>query len=216
MSTNDRLYNYTDAAMIQHAETVNVSLTEDIADFTSFDSTVTETYPTSITSTLTEIKAIKSDQVVIDEMAALTEATTQKMQECSKSYNVIAYFARKVFASSPAVQNQFGLNDYKKINRNQPKMVLFMYSLASTAASYATELVAAGCNQSEIDKLPTLASELKDADTAQEKFKKDRNLITQNRVIKLNELYKSMVQLSDIAQIIYVDNQAKLAKYLLS
>jgi len=216
MSKNERNFNVSDAALLQHAETVFASIGENITDFSVFDSTLTEAYPTSIANAIAEVKAIKQDQLVIDEQAELTERLNEKMYACAAAYRTIAYFARKAFPSGTAVQNQFGMNDYEKARDNQPKMILFMESLVSTAQNYASELLAAGCNQTAIDSLAPLASELKEANTAQEKFKKDRAVITQERVTKLNALYQLLVPLSEVAQIIYAGNPAMLAKYVLA
>ena len=216
MSANERLYTVSDAAMLLRAETVNASLPEDIADFTAIDTTLDETYPTTISSALSNVLAIKTDQVIIDEQAQLTENLLAKSKECSTGYRTIAYFARKAFPDSPAVQNQFGLNDYEKARDNQAQMILFMESMAATAQRYSAELIAEGCSQATIDNIAALATGLKAANTAQEKFKKDRGVITQERVIKLNELYKLLTPISEVAQIIYADNPAMLAKYVLS
>ena len=90
-----------------------------------------------------------------------------------------------------------------------------MESLAVTALRYKSDLVEAGCKEAIIDALPAQAEDLKTANTAQEKFKKDRGLITQERVIKLNEIFELLSPVSKIAQIIFADNPAILAKYTL-
>ncbi|WP_372645244.1 hypothetical protein [Ancylomarina sp.] len=77
------------------------------------------------------------------------------------------------------------------------------------------ELVAQGCQETLIDKLFVDAQNLKAANIEHEKFKKERGVITQERVMLLNEVYKLVKPLSDMAQIIYNDDAAHLAKYSL-
>ncbi len=215
MSHNERLFNVSDAELLQHAETVAASLGENISAFTGFDSTFTETYPATIAATIAEVKAIQPDQVVIDEQARLTEIMNEKLAACNTTYRTIAYFVRKAFADSPAVQNQFGLNDIEKARKSQPQMILCMESLAVTAQKYGRELQGAGCNSTVIDGVAADAAALKVANTEQEKFKKDRGLITQERVQKLNALYRILKPLSEVAQIIYADNPTILGRYTL-
>lgn len=215
MPKNERLFTVSDATMIEHADTVKVSLPDDISDFTSFDSTISTEYPNQISGAIDAVLAVKSDQVIIDEQVEKTQNLNEAMGQCTNAFRTIAYFARKVFKDNKAVQNQFGLNDIEKVRNNQPRMILFMEELAETAQKYQADLVAAGCNEAVITALPEKAAALRTANTEQEKFKKDRGLYTQERVEKLNELYRLMVPISEIAQIIYADDPARLARYLL-
>ncbi len=215
MSKNERLFAVSDADMIEHADTVKATLPEDIGDFTAFDNTLSAEYPATIGTAIDNVLSVKSDQVIIDEQVEKTQNLNEALGECSNAFRTIAFFTRKAFDGNTAVQNQFGLNDIRKVRNNQAKMVLFMDSLAQTAQKYQAELVAAGCNEAIITSLPDKADALRQANMEQEKFKKDRGLYTQERVEKLNELYKLLVPISEIAQIIYSDDPARLERYLL-
>ncbi len=215
MPKNERLFTVSDAAMIEHADTVKASLPDDITDFTSFDSTISAEYPNQISGAIDAVLAVKSDQVIIDEQVEKTQNLNEAMGQCTNAFRTVAFFVRKAFKDNKAVQNQFGLNDIEKVRNNQARMILFMEELAETAQKYQADLVAAGCNEAVITALPEKAATLRTANTEQEKFKKDRGLYTQERVQKLNELYKLMVPISEIAQIIYADDPARLARYLL-
>lgn len=210
-----RLFNIPDAELLQHGETVSATMPEDLSHFITFDSTITEAYPTSIQAAITEVKAIKSDQVVIDEMTELTQAANNALAACNQAYRTISFFVRKAFSTNAAVQNQFGLNDIAKSRKNQAKMILFMEDLVRVANKYQESLISQGCNPSVLETLPVLRDTLKQSNTQQEKFKKDRGLITQERVEKLNRLYKLLVPASEMAHIIFADDQARLARYAL-
>ena len=69
MHLNERKYRVSDALFLQHAETVVEFLPTDIQQFINFDSTFSVEYPGLIIGKISEVKAIKADQVVIDELA---------------------------------------------------------------------------------------------------------------------------------------------------
>ncbi len=215
MSKNERLFTVSDATLIEHADTVQASLPDDIIDFTSFDSTISAEYPNAIAAAIDAVLALKSDQEIIDELVEKTQNVNEAMGQSTNAFRTVAFFVRKAFKDNKAVQNQFGLNDIEKVRNNQARMILFMEELSETAQKYQAELVAAGCNEAVITSLPQKAETLRTANIEQEKFKKDRGLHTQERVEKLNELYKLLVPISEIAQIIYADDPARLARYLL-
>jgi hypothetical protein len=215
MSFNDRLFKMPEAHLLQHAEMVASMYPTDVVDFSAFDSTFTIDYAATIKNSINAVTALKSDQVVIDQMAEHTQHVLDAMGTCNSDYKTVAYFVRKAFKNNKAVQNQFGFNDIEKARSSQPKMILFMEEHAGTAAEHKVDLIAQGCNALLIDKLIVDAQNLKEANTKQEKFKKERGVITQDRVNLLNKVYLLVKPLSEIAQIIYNDDAARLAKYSL-
>ncbi len=215
MPINDRLFKIQEAKLLQHAEVVARLYPTDVVDFSALDSTFTAEYGTTIKDAINAVTALKSDQVIIDEMAECTQDVLNAMATCNTDYKTVAYFVRKAFKNNKAVQNQFGFNDIEKVRRSQPRMVLFMEEHAGTATDHKAELMAEGCNEVLIDKLLVGAQNLKEANIKQEKFKKERGVITQERVNRLNNVYLLVKPINDIAQIIYSDNPAQLAKYSL-
>lgn len=215
MSTNDRLFKFSDAELIQHAEVTAESLPDDIDDFIAFDSTIEAGYPTKISEALAKHNAMKPDALIVNEQAELTQKVNTAIANCNTTFKTILFFVKKAYANNMAVQKQFGINEIEKVRKNQPKLVLFMETLAQTAAKYKTDLVTAGCNQAVIDQLPTQAETLRTANIAQEKSKKERSVITQERVAVMNEIYSVLKPIHDITQVIYSDDPARLAKYSL-
>ena len=216
MSNNDRMYSTSDAEMLETADVIAASLGDDIGDFTAFDSTLTADYVTTVQGAVGRVKEIKPDNVVIDEMGEWTQKVDAAMKKSSDAYSNLAYFVRKAFNGNIAVQNQFGLNDYKKARDSQAKMVLFMETLGDQATAHHDELVAAGCGEDVITTVSEVATELRESNIGQEKFKKERGVLTQERVKRLNEVYQLLVPLSEAAQIIYRDDPARLSKYTLT
>jgi len=135
------------------------------------------------------------------------------MNDCYEYYKTLAFFVRKALKGNPAVQNQFGKNDVQKARKSQPRMVVFTESLAKMAAKYRADLVQAECSQALIDRLEGRAAALHDANIAQENYKKERGLSTQNRVQRLNKVYDLLKPLHEIAVNIYTENPPRLKVY---
>lgn len=213
MSKTERSYNLSDANLQQFSAVVGETLPKDIADFKHFDSTFPDTYPQTIKDALAEVQAIKTDMVIIDEMAEKTQAVNNAMGACNTSFRTIKFFVLKKFPGNVAIHNQFGFNDIRKVRNKHALMVVFMDDFIKVTNNYKTELVEAGCSETLIDNLPQQLDNLKQSNTDQEMFKKERGLITQDRIEKLNELYNCLVPVSQMAQIIYADDEARLARY---
>lgn len=213
MSKNDRDFNISDADLIEHAETVVATLPSDMPSFTAFDSTLTAEYIPQLQGVIADAKDYPTDDVMIDEMAEQTLVVENAITSCYDDYKTIAYFVRKAFSENPAIRNQFGLNDIEQARKSQPKMVIFMESLAKTAAKYQEQLIGAGCKQELISGLPEKAATLNEVNIAQEKFKNDRAINTQDRVRVLNQVYQLLQPLHDAATIIYRDDPVRFSIY---
>ena len=209
MNTNVRKYNVSDAAMMEYAKGINVAIEKYLPSFTAFDSTIDVDLGQRLADKISHIQNIKSDNLVIDEQAEMTETLQNAMAACNTAYRTIVFFVRKAY-SSKAKQNQFGLNDIEKARKNQANMISFMVSLSIIVSKHKDELVAAGCNPEVIDMLPTYTKKLDEANTRQDLFKKERGLITEDRIVQLNELYDMLLPFSQIAQIIYADSKPML------
>ena len=215
MSSNDRLFNFPDAELIQHAEVTMNTLPADIADFSVFDSTIQPDYQERIRQALTQCNTVKADLLVVNEQAELTQRVNNAMAACNTSFKTILFFAKKAFAGNVAVQKQFGIGRIEKIRKSQAKLVLFMETFVGVVQKYQGELTMAGCNLSVVMELPLQVDELKYANIEQEKSKKERPVITQERINYLNALYLVLKPVHEIAQVIYSDDPARLAKYSL-
>jgi hypothetical protein len=204
-----------DAVLYEHGSKVSVSLEDDLADFTAFDSTINRDFIHTLQGALDGVREVKKDEVMLDQQTQLTNEVYRKMAACNEGYKTVAYFVRHTFDGDEGIQNEFGLDDIKGARNNQPKMVFFMDTLAKTAVKYKDQLVKGGMNADTIDALPKLAEELHEANQKQEQFKDDRAELTQERIKRANALYDPLARISDIARIIYADDPAKLNKYLM-
>lgn len=213
MSQNERQYNIPDADLLQHGKEVATVITEDIQDFKQFDATFQDDYPASIQQAIDTVKAMKTDMLVIDEMAEKTTAVNEALSACNRAYRTVKYFVEKAFPDNKAIQNQFGFNDIAKYRSDATGMIVFMGDFITIVDKYKTQLTQQGCNEPLLDSLSALRDLLQNKKIEQELFKKERGLITQERVDKLNGLYRLLSPVSEVATIIYSDDKARLARY---
>jgi len=215
MPNHHRYYNFADSELLQHASTVAQTLPRDIEAFIDFDSTLTKTYADTIKTSIKVIQELETDRVIISQLAEKTQLVNNALAACNTAYRTIKFFVAKAFADNKAIQRKFSANNYAKLRQDHAAMILFFGDLIVIAEQYRAELIAAGCNAAVIDSLENLKINLSSAKSKQELFKKERIVLTQHRVDKLNDLYKLLVPISELAQIIFNDNSARLASYLL-
>ncbi|WP_439183354.1 hypothetical protein [Carboxylicivirga taeanensis] len=215
MKKTERTYNLSDAVLLRYGNRIAEVIPEDFEAFKTFDTTFPDSYQADLKTSLASVMALKTDMVIVDEMAEKTQAVQEAMAACNSAFRTIKFFVNKAFPGNTAVHNQFGFNDIAKARRNHGTMLLFMGDFTKVTQSYRTALLEAGCSEGLLDSLPQLHQELQEAETAQELFKKERGLLTQQRVEKLNELYKLLTPVSEMAQIIYANDEARRARYSL-
>jgi len=206
----------TNEKMLEEANVKFNALKIDIALFAVFDTKFTPEYVEAFGAKITKAETEIIDNVIIDQLAGKTAKVEEIFDLGRKKYRSVKYFVGKAFENNKAVQNEFGFNDYNSVKRNQVKMIVFMRQLGISAKRYQAELIASGMTEESINEIETLGNDLSLANEQQEDFKKQRVLLTQNRTILYNEVWDYVVQVSRAGKIIFEDNPAKYAIYLLS
>ncbi len=215
MKTLRRLYNLPDSILLQFSELLVEALPTDIGYFKEFDSKFMASHADDIQADIDIIYNIKTDAIIRDELSEYTDDVVKALDNCNRCFKSIIYFVAKAFPDNIAVHNQFGKNDIDKVRNNQADMVMFMENLEKTTSKYRNQIIDSGCSPNLIDKIPVYKNDLLEKNRKQEIFKKERGIITQDRLLACNKLYKKVKQVSDIAKIIFSDDPARLSKYSL-
>lgn len=208
-------YGLTDAEMQEEANIKLNALIIDITKFAAFDPKFTNEYVDSFKTKINAAESAITDNVIIDQLAAKTNTVEKAMDNCRKKYRSTKYFVEIAFKNNKAVQNEFGFNDYNAARNTQIKMIAFFTQLSISAKRYQTELIASGMTEESINEIETLGNELSLANEQQEDFKKQRTLLTQSRIILNNEVYEIVKEIARAGKIIFEDNPAKYAIYIL-
>ena len=91
-----------------------------------------------------------------------------------------------------------------------------MNQFHKTAVKYSAQLIAQGFTQTKIDEIGSIKTALDAANQKHEAFKKDRGVLTQERVGKLNTAWQRMQDVCNAAKYVYPENYAKQTRYIIS
>ena len=210
-----RIYNISDSEMLEDSTTTQTLFVEDNADFIALDPTLDSDFANEWKDATTLAYAQPTDELYRDQMSQRTQQVKATMLLCRNKYNDVKYFAKKAFKNNAAVQAEFGLDDYDSARQKDIKLMEFMNRMHTVATKYASEIIAVGYTQPQIDEILTLATQLGADNNLQEVFIKGQLTTTQQRVSGMNAVYNFRTQVAEAAKIIYSDNFAKYQQYLL-
>lgn len=205
---------YSQADMIALGRKIHLFLTADLADFTAFDASITPTYLAQFDMAITAAENHPDDETVVDIQTGFTAAVVDTEKKCRKAYQRLKVFVEKAFPTSRAIQNEFGFNDYAGIS-NTADLIKFMHKINTTANKYSVDLLTASYTAADITGLATLHGDLIAAVDNQEAYKSERMKLTDEREALLGKLYEFISFIGKIGKIIYEDNRAQYARYLL-
>ena len=210
-----RSYSFSDAVMLQASRVMQGLFVEDKAAFIGFDSDFNDPFADNWQSKITDAGETDTDNSYTAELTEKTRIVSTTMELCKNHFQKLKYFVEKAFPDHKEIWNQFGFGDYDDARRSEVKMVR-LFGLAHKAAiQYTAELTAAGLAEGDIQRIKTLQDELTTADYEQEKHKKKRPSLTQERITALNECYEFMHKVNKAAKIIFAADYAKYNQYLL-
>lgn len=205
---------YSHANMIALGRKMHLFLTADLADFTAFDASITATYLAQFDAAITAAENHIDDETVVDIQTGFTAAVVEVDKKCRKAYQRLKVFVEKAFPMARAKQNEFGFNDYGNTT-NISDLIKFMHKVSVTANKYSSDLLAVSYTASDIASLTTLHNDLVAAVDKQDEYKSERMKLTDERDALLNKLYEFVSFIAKIGKIIYEDNRAQYARYLL-
>lgn len=205
---------FSQADTIALARRIHQFLTADLVDFTAFDASFTPTYLSRFSDAITAAENHPDDETVVDIQTGYTAALADVEKRCRKAYQRLKVFVEKAFPTARSVQNEFGFNDYGNIS-GMAELIKFMHRIAGTANKYSNDLIAVFYTPADILGLKTLHDELVAAQNEQEAYKSERMRLTDLRDTLVNDLYTYIAYTIKVGKIIYEDNRAMYARYLL-
>lgn len=205
---------YSQASMIALGRKIHLFLTADLADFTNFDASITPAYLAQFDAAITTAENHIDDETVLDIQTGFTMAVAEVEKKCRKGYQKLKIFVEKAFPTARAKQNEFGFNDYGN-TANISDLIKFMHKVSIAANKYSSDLLAVSYTASDITSLTTLHDDLVAAVDKQDEYKSERMKLTDERDALLNKLYDFISFIAKVGKMIYEDNRAQYARYLL-
>ncbi len=204
-----RNFHGSDAYLLETANVIGNLLNKDLALFTAFDSGLDAGFVSAFQSKIDNALHFSRDGVITDQQAQKTVYVLSLMKQAKEKYQDVKYFTAKAFPNNEEVRNELGYNDIAKARKIQTEMIVFLDELFAACTKYSAELTAAGLPAATIASINTLRIDLLNANTDQESFVKSRPVLTAERINLLNEVYASLSQINEAAQIVFRGNEAK-------
>ena len=208
-----RLYSVTDAKMCESAGVTYKFLEQDIAQFTAFNNNMNAAYLVEYSAAIQAAEVVVRDTSVKGEQAVKTETVEKVMEKARKKFKHVKFFVEKAFENSPGAQHEFGLYDYLKVRLNTTKMIGFLDLMHTVCVTHSAPLIAAGFSAAGIAEIETIMHELSASSLQQHAAKKERPVLTDERIITLNKCYSIMAQVNAAAQLVFSDDFAKQKQY---
>ena len=209
-------FKYAQADLISLGRLIYGYLTQDIIAFSTFDGQrFTPQYLANFDAAYVAARDMPTDETILDQQTLYTATIEEKMEVARKLYRNTKYFIKKAFEEKPAIMSEFGANNYEESRKSVPDMVLFLGNLNYMLNKYSAQMTAVGYDLTQANDILTLRNELETAKYEQSSFQSERKKYTQERVEKLNSLYQFITETCEAGKLIYEDNMAMYARYVL-
>jgi hypothetical protein len=212
MIISNRNYNMTDADLNVFSGSLVVKMTRDTTQFASRG--VNTAAITAFGVLATAFGALPTDSYYQADISLAVQSKNSVRVDAEKAIRAIVGCAKIKWGVGSPQDKKFGAGSMTK--DDDKKFLTTCRQVVTTATEYLTELTPVGLTQAMITGLTTLAnsfqSDLNSIATAQEA----RDIATQNRITKGNELYGYVTRYCEIGKIIWIDvDEAKYNDYVI-
>jgi len=209
-----RCYRGEDGYMLQSARLMHTLLMQHMTQFADFSTAFTPQWAADWLADITAVENLTTDDVHIDEVAETTTQVLKAMMAARNKWAEVNFFIRRAFANDASAKGVFGAAAYSKVRGNQLRMIEFLRALHGAATDHAAQLIAAGYTQPQIDEIDTICTTLQQKAGIQTRARRNRPKLTANRILALNVPYRKMMEVSEAAQIIFMDSEATRKMYV--
>jgi hypothetical protein len=209
-----RLYNGADAHMTERARVTYTLMSQALALFTNFNSTMTVAYLQAFLDAINKAGLVVADNTVVGQQEQLTAQVVAKMRTARTQYKELRLFVEEAFPNSPGTLKEFAFNKYAEVRNSADEMVDFLDEMSKAAVKYTAELLTAGFSQVRIDAIETTKNELIQINNDQEVFISGRPKLTEDRIIVMNTCYKIMTLVNASAQFVYLEDYAMRKQFV--
>jgi hypothetical protein len=202
-----RSYSGTDANFINFAGQGIGLITEKHEDFVQFTPIFNAESLSGLTTVYDEACNIPSDNTYIDIQAKATENVKLDLDACCKFFQRCKFDIEIAFPNDKKMWDQFGFNDYEEARRNPKFMYMFLTDLHMIAMRNAAPLVTMGWTDESFELILNHRDSLKLKMNTQSDSIMERSRATENRVLKLNNMYEKLAIYFKAARILYDGNE---------
>ncbi|MBM3436158.1 MAG: carboxypeptidase regulatory-like domain-containing protein [Bacteroidetes bacterium] len=212
MKTVVRIYTFTDAWLIQLADGILVLIVRDGGELTPRG--VTAAKKDNLQALRDAFAGTKPDDYYIAIVTIKTEEKDAARSALTKAIRTIFVAAENVFGTDNGHYRSFGDAALSKLSDEE--MIRNSRLAISTAGENLAKLADEGITQAILDEAKTLADNFDKAVDSQLTAQRDRDLATEDRIVKGNNLYKAIVKICNTGKDIwYETNESKYNDYVI-
>lgn len=206
-----RLYSMADGILKQKADGLKTTINRDVADFATRN--ITATQVTAYQVLIDAFEDATTDEELLGEVMVATDAKNVIAENIRKAVRTIRSMADTAY-NGKGKYNIFGFGELSKLT--DADLYKLTKRVVRVGGKLFTDLAAQGLTQAQLTALDNLAKSFDTAIDAVEEAIENRDLETQDRIIKGNTLWQEMLRLAAIGKSLYEDtNEAKFNDYVL-
>ncbi len=204
-------------SVIAKAQSMQPQFETDLPRFTDFNPWFTETENTRLQVEIAAVIRDFSESSHTAKIEIQTETIAQLLTESGKKYHKLIYYVESGLGNTKAMNDTFGRSRYKKARQSKKEMISLLNHAVTAIGqeNYLTALTASGMPPTLPDELTRMATDLSTADGKHEMLKKQRLLVTSQRIELFNSIWDKLSRISSASKILFADDPARLAIYRL-
>jgi len=211
-SVSKRTYNMTDAELAMFTSNLIVFMTRDATEFAAKG--VDALAITALETLGDAFEVFPNDEYYRADVTLAVEAKDAARENCEVQARAVIGCARIKWGDSSAQVKRFGAGSMT--NEPDKKCLTTMRQVVTVATDYLLDLAAEGLTQAMIDALDAEAQTMEDEMNDIAGKEAVRDLKTQERIDKGNELYGFVTKYCEIGKIIWQDvDEAKYNDYVI-
>ncbi len=210
-----RKYTISDSKMLNIAETFYNNIQRDLTEFEIFDREINTDWLNAMRRLINTSQQFVPNSSVVSENSQLTKDLKEVINECIIHFRTHSYFIEKVFSNNSAIMKSFANRNIRNIRGSGTGMLIFYQNFLDKEIQYKEELLNAGITEEGINKSAELKNRLEYLTNEIKKRKKDKEILTGERIHHFNGLWECIHRIHIISKFIYRNNRAKWNIYKL-
>jgi hypothetical protein len=201
-----RLFNPKDDVIIVHSDLIRSYITEHLPRFTGLNSVkFTIDYPEQFGAVIAEAENTLSDAFIVSTQVNETSQVKESITTVGSLLNKLGYFVKDAFIQSPNTISEFRLGKIAETSQNTDQFIGFTTDVLVTVEKHLTALEAKGLNRELIMDIDTALKNLQLQRREQKEAMKARPHLTHERISKMNNLWKHLVDMRDASEHVFDD-----------
>lgn len=213
-----RLFKKTDEEVLQQSDDQLDSFQENKDKFIERFPQLADPFADEWAACTATARALPTDYATVAGQAKETAALETVMEQGRNLFQTVMLYTQLAFPNDAAVLRLFGQQQYDSARTSQLKLPVLLRSTYAQVSKdeYKPALMSKGLKEEEIMMLDTLAADIINQDSVQQKAKKARLLATNERVRAMNSVWEKMSLVCQCAKLVFQNDAVRYNLFLLT